>query len=79
MIAHALLAMLAATEHGHRPARPDMIELTCAEIRRLFIVLVIEPARALARPFAWSRWRRRHQYRARTGHYQRQEATRPWT
>jgi SRSO17 transposase len=79
MIAHALLAVLAATEHAHRPAPNDMIELTCAEIRRLFTVLVIEPARTLARPLAWSRWRRRHQHRARTGHYQRQQATQPWT
>ncbi len=55
MIAHALLAVLAATEHAHRPAPPGMIELSCAEIRRLFTVLVIEPARALARPLAWSR------------------------
>jgi SRSO17 transposase len=79
MIAHALLAVLAATEHAHRPAPNDMIELTCAEIRRLFTVLVIEPARTLARPLAWSRGRRRHQHRARTGHYQRQQATQPWT
>ena len=36
--------------------------------------LVIEPSRTLACPMAWSRWRRRHQHRARTSHYQRQEA-----
>jgi hypothetical protein len=77
MIAHALLAVLAAIEHTQRPAPHDMIELTCAEIRRLFTVLVIEPARALARPLTWSRWRRRHQHRARTGRYQRQQATQP--
>jgi SRSO17 transposase len=74
MIAHALLAVLAADEHTDRPAPADMIELTCAEIRRLFITLVVEPVRALACPLRWSRWRRRHQHRARTSHYQHQQA-----
>jgi len=45
--------------------------LTCNEIRRLFTVLIIEPARALACPLAWSHWRRRHQHRAKISHYQR--------
>jgi SRSO17 transposase len=76
MIAHALLAVLAADEHTDRPAPADMIELTCAEIRRLFITLIVEPARALACPLRWSHWRRRHQHRARTSHYQRQQAAR---
>ena len=53
-----------------------MIALTCNEIRRLFTVLVVEPARAPACPLAWSYWRRRHQHRARTNHYQRQETAR---
>ena len=51
-----------------------MIALTCNEIRRLFTVLIVEPARVSACPLAWSTWRRRHQHRARTSHYQRQEA-----
>jgi SRSO17 transposase len=74
MLAHALLAVLAATEHIHAPAPPDLIALTCNEIRRLFTIYVIEPHRARACPDAWSHWRRRHQHRARTSHYQRQEA-----
>jgi SRSO17 transposase len=78
MIAHALLAVLAATEHTDRPAPAGLIELTCAEIRRLFITLIVEPARALACPLRWSIWRRRHQHRARTSHYQRQQASEPW-
>jgi hypothetical protein len=78
MIAHALLAVLAANEHADRPAPADLIELTCAEIRRLFITLIVEPARALACPLRWSTWRRRHQHRARTSHYQRQRAAEPW-
>jgi hypothetical protein len=75
MTAHALLAVIAAREHSLRPAPDGMIVLTCNEIRRLFVRFVIEPGRALACPQAWSRWRRRHQHRARTSHYQRQEAS----
>ena len=48
MTAHALLAVIAATEHTERPAPTGLIPLTCNEIRRLFTLYVIEPARALA-------------------------------
>lgn len=74
MLAHALLAVIAANEHTDHPAQPGLIELTCNEIRRLLTILIIEPSRPLACPRAWSRWRRRHQYQARTCHYQRQKA-----
>jgi SRSO17 transposase len=70
MIAHALLAVLAARA-DQPPADGGLIALTCNEIRRLFTVLIIEPARALACPLAWSHWRRRHQQRAKISHYQR--------
>jgi hypothetical protein len=49
-----------------------VIALTCPEVRCLFTALIVEPARTLACPLAWSRWRRRHQHHARTSHYQRQ-------
>ena len=75
MLAHALLAVIAANEHTDRPAPTGLIALTCNEIRRLLTALVIEPARALACPQAWSHWRRRHQHQARTSHYRRQEPT----
>lgn len=75
MLAHALLAVLAAHEATTRPAPAGMIALTCSEIRRLFTELVTEPARALTCPLRWSQWRRRHQHRARTSHYQRQDNT----
>jgi len=74
MTAHALLAVIAASEHTQRPTPPGLIALTCNEIRRLFTLFVIEPARALTCPQAWSNWRRRHQHRARTSHYRRQAA-----
>jgi len=78
MIGHALLAVLAATAHADRPAPAGMIALTANEIRRLFIVLIVEPTRAVACPLAWSSWRRRHQHHARTRHYQRQQTAEPW-
>ncbi len=78
MLAHALLAVIAAHEHHDRPAPAGLIPLTCNEIRRLFTIYVSEPARTVACPEAWSHWRRGHQHRARTSHYQRQEDTRAW-
>jgi len=70
MIAHALLAVIAA--HTRPPiGRDDQIALTCNEIRRLPTALIIEPARTIACTLTWSAWRRRHQYRAKTSHYQR--------
>jgi hypothetical protein len=73
MTAHALLAVIGANEHADRPAPTAMIPLTCNEIRRLLTVLVIEPRRSRVCPRAWSDWRRRHQHRARTSHYQRRD------
>jgi SRSO17 transposase len=79
MIAHALLAVIAANEQPDQPVPTGLIPLTCNEIRRLFTILITEPSRTLACPMTWSTWRRRHQHRARTSHYQRQEAARAWT
>jgi SRSO17 transposase len=76
MLAHALLAVIAAHEHTSQPVPAGLIALTCNEVRRLFTIFVIEPGRVLTCPEAWSHWRRRHQYRARTSHYRHQEATR---
>ena len=78
MAAHALLAVIAANEQVNQPVPAGLIPLTCNEIRRLFTILVIEPGRAIACPLTWSRWRRRHQHRARTSHYQRQQGAHAW-
>ncbi len=48
MLAHALLAVIAANEHTDRPAPAGIIPLSCSEIRRLFTVLVVTPRRLLA-------------------------------
>src|SRR4051794_33434973 len=75
MLAHALLVVLTAAEHAAAPPPTGLIPLTCNELQRLLTRRVIEPARHPADPEAWSRWRRRHQYRARASHYRRQAAT----
>ena len=74
MLAHALLAVIAATERAEHPPPGELIALTCNEIRHLFTSLITEPTRRLTDPLAWSHWRRRHQHRARVSHYHRQDA-----
>jgi SRSO17 transposase len=74
MLAHALLAVIAATERAEHPPPGELIALTCNEIRHLFTKLITEPARRLTDPLAWSHWRRRHQHHARASHYRRQQA-----
>ena len=73
MLAHALLAVIAATERTEHPPPGELITLTCNEIRHLLTNLITEPTRRLTDPLAWSHWRRRHQYHARASHYRRQQ------
>jgi SRSO17 transposase len=68
MLAHAFLSVMAATE----PDPPDdLIPLTRNEIRRLFTTATA-PLASTTHTLRWSRWRRRHQTRARNAHYHRQ-------
>lgn len=61
---------------GHpRHGPTDLVPLSCNEIQRLFITLVIRSARDAAHRLGWSDWRRRHQARSRTSHYRRQAAS----
>ena len=76
MLALAFLTITAATEHGTRPPPPGQIPLTRNEIARLFTALNNQPAHGPRHLLNWSQWRRRHQHRAKTSHYQRQ-ADRP--
>jgi SRSO17 transposase len=77
MLAHAFLAVLAATERTRHPPPDGLIALTCNELQRLFAALVVRPLRNALHRLRWSVWRRRHQARARTCHYQRQAAQPP--
>lgn len=79
MIAHALLAVLAAHQPADQHQPHGLIALTCNEIRRLLTVLILEPTRITACPLRWSHWRRRHQHRAKTSHYRRQGTEPPAT
>ena len=72
MLAAAFLAVTAAAEHASRQPPDGQVPLTRNEIARLLTALTIQPARDTCDRLRWSAWRRRHQHRARTCHYQRQ-------
>jgi hypothetical protein len=72
MLAHALLAVVAAREHDQRPpGQESLIPFTVNEIRHLFAKLITNSVRTITYWLHWSRWRRLHQARARTSHYRR--------
>jgi hypothetical protein len=75
MLASAFLAVLAATEHARQPPPDGMIPLTSSEIHHLLNVLPGHPARSIRHRLHWSAWRRTHQPRARTSHYQKRART----
>ena len=57
--------------HEPAPEDPGMVKVSVPEARRL-LNLATTPMTAAARQlgYAWSRWRRKHQARARYHHYQ---------
>jgi SRSO17 transposase len=73
MFAHAFLAVATAIERDHHPAPAGLIQLTINEFRRLFDALRLGAKHTIDTLLAWSRWRRRHQARARECHYRRHE------
>ncbi len=75
MLARAFLTVVRADEHARHGAPDGLIPLSCNEIQRLFITLAVRPDHTAAHRLDWSRWRRRHQARARACHYRRQAAT----
>jgi SRSO17 transposase len=77
MLAHAFLVVAAGTEPTRHPSPTGLIGLTCNEVQHLLTTLLIRPAGDLGHRLRWSLWRRRHQARARTCHYQRQAAQQP--
>jgi SRSO17 transposase len=72
MLALAFLTIAAATEHASHPAPNDQIPITRNEIAALFSTLIIKPVTDTRHRLRWSAWRRHHQHRAKTCHYQRQ-------
>ncbi|MGW5126807.1 IS701 family transposase [Streptomyces sp. NPDC004069] len=75
MLAHAFLAVLRADEHVRAPAPDELVPLSCNEIQRLFIMVVVQPLHDMVHRLGWSDWRRRHQARSRASHYRRQAAS----
>jgi len=73
MLAHAFLAVATATERDTTPTPEGLIALTVNEFRRLFDALLLATNHTITTLLAWSRWRRKHQYRARQCHYRRRE------
>lgn len=73
MLAHAFLTVATAGERDRTVAHPDMIDLTVAEFRRLFVSLLLAITHTIDTLLAWSRWRRQHQSRARECHYRRRQ------
>jgi SRSO17 transposase len=74
MLAHAFLVVAAVTDQARDPAPSGLTRLTCNEVQHLFAALVAVPVADTGHRWRWSLWRRRHQARARTRHYQRQAA-----
>jgi SRSO17 transposase len=72
VLACAFLTIAAATEHARSPAPAGQIPLTRNEIGRLLAALITQPAHGSLHRLRWSAWRRHHQHRARTCHYQQQ-------
>lgn len=68
MPAHAFLAVVRTNEHDRHPSPDELLPLTCNEIQRLFITLVIQRAFGPVHRLRWSVWRRRHQARSQTSH-----------
>ncbi len=73
MLAHAFLAVATASERETTSTPTGLIALTVNEFRRLFDALLLATHHTITSLMAWSRWRRRHQYRARLSHYRRRE------
>jgi SRSO17 transposase len=72
MLACAFLTVAAAAERIRNPEPDGQIPLTRNEIASLFTHLITSPAHGIRHRLRWSAWRRRHQYRSRACHYQRQ-------
>jgi hypothetical protein len=74
MLAAAVLTIAAALESLRTPDPAGQIPLTRNEIAHLLAIVVASPAHGTRHRIRWSRWRRRHQHRARACHYRRQRA-----
>jgi SRSO17 transposase len=77
MLAAAVPTITAALKSLRTPAPAGHIPLTRNEIARLFTGLTIKHPHDDRHQIRWSNWRRSHQHRAKTCHYQRQATQDP--
>lgn len=68
MLAHLILVDL---RRRHGEADEELPSLTIPEIRRLLEMVIPPPPRPPTARLQWSKWRRRHNQRARLSHYRR--------
>jgi hypothetical protein len=78
MLAHAYLAVVRQAAAGREDTAGragDLLPFTVPEVRRLLwhLVWIRPPDSNVA--FSWSRWRRRHQHRAKQCHWRRRSKT----
>lgn len=73
LLAHAFLVVATAHQRRVDHAPDTLITLTVNEFRRLFTALLLRPLHTAANIIGWSTWRRRHQARARSSHYHKQD------
>lgn len=76
-LAAAAFLTITATSERTRNAASELTPLTRNETAHLLNVMTGATERARTHWRGWSRWRRRHQHRARQCHYQRQSAENP--
>ncbi|GAB3133930.1 IS701 family transposase [Microbispora hainanensis] len=77
MLAHAFLAAVTAHQRADQPAEHELAPMTLGETRRLLVRMLVQTAHSMTDLLQWSRWRRRHQARARASHYRRQALYEP--
>jgi hypothetical protein len=75
-VEQSVLVVAAVTDRTRHPPPSGLVRLTCNEVQHLVATLLARPPGDLGHRLAWSAWRRRHQARARTCHYQ-QRANEP--
>ncbi len=72
LLAHAFVGVVRADEATRERGTPeDLLPLTLPEVRRLLYSLLLAKVPEEGAVLCWSRWRRRHQLRARRCHHRR--------
>lgn len=78
LLAHAFVGVVRSSEVAwENGALEDLLALTVPEVRRLMCSLLLAKLPEEEAVLCWSRWRRRHQLRARRCHQRRRRLERP--